>query len=192
MFHDLDSTLRELLQRELPRDLVEQVSVCFSTPDGQSLPAWVTLPAVNLFLYGIQPNRELRTAEPSIERQVDGSVLRTPAPARVDCLYLVTAWAKAGVQQPEQDEHRILGETMRVLLRHRQLPTEALRGSLKSQALPLRAMVQSSGDELGRGDFWQALGGKPRAAFGYLVTIEVPVDMPENVGKVVVETSSGS
>jgi hypothetical protein len=184
MFHDLDSTLAELLARELPPKLVEQISISFATPDAQFPPTSVTLPAINLFLYELQENRDLRGGGDLFERQVDGRVLRTVAPVRVDCHYLVTAWAKSGVQQPEQDEHRMLGEVMRVLLRHKEIPREALRGSLKDQHAPLRAFVLLPSQQLSRGEFWQALGGKPKAAFNYTVTIAFDPIGPEDVGAV--------
>lgn len=184
MFHELDSTLAELLKRELPPSLVQQMSISFATPDGQFPPASVVLPAIDLFLYEIAENRDLRINEAEVERTADGRVVRTPAPARVDCHYLVTAWAKAGVQQPEQDEHRILGEVMRVLLRHKELPREALRGSLKTQAFPVRARVSQPSHQQSRGDFWQALGGKPKAAFHYTLTVAMDVNETEDVGTV--------
>lgn len=184
MFQDLDTTLAELLKRELPRSLVDQVSISFATPDGQFPPSTVPLPAINLFLYEIQENRDYRGVSPMEERQLDGRVLRTPAPFRVDCHYLVTAWPKTGVPQPEQDEHRLLGEVMRVLLRYRQLPNEVLRGSLTSQPMPLRAAVLQAAAQQTRGDFWQALGGKPKAAFNYTITMAIQAQDPEDVGQV--------
>jgi hypothetical protein len=187
MFHDLDSTLGELLKRELPPELVDQVSISFATPDGQFPPVSVTLPAINLFLHEIQENRELRSTEPLLDRQSDGSVIRVPAPVRVDCNYLITVWPSPGIQ-PEQDEHRILGEVMRVLLRHREIPQVVLQGSMKDQPLPVRAVVLQSGRPEARGDFWQALGGKPKAAFNYTVTISVGVEPPADAGSTVVRT----
>lgn len=184
MFHELDSTLAELLKRELPPSLVQQVSISFATPDGQFPPPSVTLPAIDLFLYEIAQNHDLRSFDADVERGADGRAVRTPAPARVDCHYLVTAWAKSGVTLPEQDEHRMLGEVMRVLLRHRTIPREALRGSLKEQALPVRALVSPPSVQQSRGDFWQALGGKPKAAFHYMLTIAMVVHEPEAAGSV--------
>lgn len=190
MFHDLDSTLAELLKRELPPAIVDQVSVTFATPDGQFPPVSVALPTINLFLYEIQENRELRSHESWVERQPDGRATRTPAPVRVDCHYLVTAWAKS--EQPERDEHRLLGDVMRVLLRYRELPAQVLCGSLKEQSTPLRAAVMQTSQQQTRGDFWQALGGRPRAAFNYTVTVGIDVHEPEDLGPVVVEARTGA
>lgn len=184
MFHDLDATLAELLKRELPASLSSQVSVSFATPDGKFPPASVTLPTVNLFLYEVQENRDLRSREPVLERQPNGRVLAAPAPVRVDCRYQVTAWPSVQAPQPYQDEHRLLGEAMRVLLRYRELPTEVLRGSLTSQALPVRAVTLQDNQQPPRGEVWQALGGKPKASFYYAVTVCVDLQSPEDAGPV--------
>jgi uncharacterized protein DUF4255 len=184
MFDDLDSSVAELLKRELPPEITSQVSISFATPDSQFPPTWVTLPTINLFLYEIQENLELRSAEPQLERLTNGSVTRIAPPLRADCHYLVTAWAKAGAQRPEQDEHRLLGEALRVLHRHRELPLEALQGTLKTQPFPLRATVLQAGPSQAHTDFWQALGGKPRAAFNYTVTLGIDAYGPEDIGRV--------
>ena len=57
-------------------------------------------------------------------------VTKQRAPTRVDCSYLITAWASESISNPSQDEHRILGEVMRVLLRHATLPAQVLQGDL--------------------------------------------------------------
>lgn len=181
MFHDLDSTVKELLRRTLPPDLVQQVALSFAAPDSRFPPSSVTLPALDLFLYDLGENVDLRSLEPMLDRQDDGSVVRVPAPVRVDCHYLITAWPRAG-DQSEQDEHRILGEAMRALARYREIPREVLQGSMKDQPAPLRAFVLRTTKEQGRGDFWQALGGKPKAAFDYCVTIAVDTGPAEAWG----------
>jgi len=191
MFHDLDSTVAELLLRELPRSLVEQVSITFATPDGQFPPTSVTLPAIDLFLYEIAENRDLRAHEPQTERLADGRAIRTPAPVRVDCHYLVTAWAKSAVQRPEEDEHRMLGEVMRVLLRHREIPKQAWRGSLENHPFPIRARVSPPSNQQARGDFWQALGGKPKAAFHYTVTIAMDVHESDDSSNIAIVSRAG-
>src|SRR5689334_5117784 len=115
MIHDLDRTLKELLTRFLPTELATQVEVSFAAPDNQFPGSAVPLPALDLFLYDVRENRELRSTEWIVERQ-NGFAVQTPPPVRVDCSYLITAWSSAA-DNPAQDEHRILGEAMRVLLR---------------------------------------------------------------------------
>jgi hypothetical protein len=183
---DLDRSIETLLRRELPPQLVSQVEISFATPDDQFPPTSVTLPAIDLFLYDIRENRDLRSAEWTVERRVDGTALRPP-PARVDCSYLVTAWASESSTSRPQDEHRMLGEVMRVLLRHSTLPGAVLQGDLAAQAPPLPASSLHPGRLQSVAEFWQALGGKPKAALNYTVTIAVEPVEPVEAGPPVLD-----
>lgn len=182
MIHDLDKTLEELLKHELPPDLVEQVTISFATPDDQFPPPSVTPPAIDFFLYDVRENWELRQNEWRVERRDDGTVAKHRPPARVDCSYLITAWASEGAPNPTQDQHRLLGEVLRALLRHRTIPAEALQGSLQGQEPPVRAKPLQPSQLQSLGEFWQAMGGKPRATLHYTVTISVPVGEPIKAG----------
>ena len=187
MINELDETLKTLLRRDLPQILAEQVHISFATPDDQFPPQSVTLPAIDLFLYDVRENVELRTNEVYVERRGDGTAVRAQAPARVDFSYLITAWPSASVPDPAEDEHRLLGEVMRVLLRYRTIPEDVLQGALKDQSLPLPASSLQPGRLQSLGEFWQALGGKPKAALNYQVTLSidtaVPVKVPLVTGK---------
>jgi len=164
MIGDLDSTLRILLQREVD-DLHEtKQNVYFDAPDDKFAP---TLPAVDLFLYDVRENHNLRSNEWSVERS-DSTATRQPPPVRVDCSYLITAWAGDVVS-----EHRLLGKVMRALLRHPTLPLELLQGNLANQELPLPTAALQPSHLQSLGEFWQALGGKPKATLNYTVTIAV-------------------
>jgi hypothetical protein len=184
---DLDRTLEELLKRELSPALVQQVTISFATPDDQFPPAAVTLPAIDLFLYDVRENRDLRSNEWLVERRSDGTASKKRLPVRVNCSYLITAWANQGSTTPAQDEHRLLGEVMRVLLRHATIPAAVLQGSLQGQEPPLPASVLQPGLLQSLGEFWQALGGKPKAALQYTVTIGVEAHAPVEAGPPVID-----
>jgi hypothetical protein len=184
MINDLDETLAALLKRELPKGLAEQVQVSFSAPDDQFPPQSVALPAIDLFLYDVRENLELRSTESYVDRRSDGTGLRVEAPVRVDASYLITAWPSQSVTDPSEDEHRLLGEVMRALLRHRTIPSEVLQGSLVDQALPLPVSTLQPGRLQSLGEFWQAMGGKPKAALNYTVTIAIDVAEPVEVSLV--------
>lgn len=179
MIKDLDDTLTALLLRELPEELSRQVQISFATPDDQFPPQSVTTPAIDLFLYDIRENLELRSNEVYIERQSDGTVISTRAPVRVDLSYLITTWPSESVPVPAEDEHLLLGFVMQALLKHRILPEEILQGSLKGQKPPLPTSTLQPGRLQSLGEFWQALGGKPKAALNYQVTLSVDVFQPE-------------
>src|SRR5262245_32442639 len=119
MLHNLDSTIRALLLQALPS--LNDRQIHFETPFDDYAPA---LPAVNLFLYDVRENRELRSNE-WIDRRTNGMVTRVPPPVRVACAYLITAWAAA-----IDDEHRLLGQVMQALLSHPTIPLNMLQGDL--------------------------------------------------------------
>jgi hypothetical protein len=175
----LDETLKALLRRDLPSELAKQVQISFATPDDQFPPQSVTLPAIDLFLYDVRENHELRSNEVSVERRSDGTVIQKRPPIRIDFSYLVTAWPSESVPEPAQDEHRLLGEVMRVLLRYRKLPEEVLQGVLKEQSPSLPVSSLQPGRLQSLGEFWQALGGKPKAALNYQITLSVDVAEPK-------------
>lgn len=174
MLDDLDSTLEQLLTRELPdlqRSTETNVAISFDMPIDIK-----QKPAINLFLYDVRENLELRSSEWSVQRRENGTAVKKRPPARVDCSYLITAWASS--DDPQQ-EHHLLGEVMKLLLRYQTLPEAILQGSLKGQErLPIAVGLRSSYLQ-SLGEFWQAIGGRPKVALNYTVTIGVPVDDDE-------------
>jgi len=176
LLHELDQTLAALLKRDLPgRD---QITVSFAAPDDQFS---VKLPAVDLFLYDVRENLELRSNDDVFELQADRTSIRFQPPVRVDASYLITAWPGVGSGQSDssEDEHMLLSAVMRVLLRYPKLPRELLKGSLANQDMPLPVSTLQPGRLQSLGEFWQALGGKPKAALNYTVTLPIDVSEPE-------------
>ena len=168
--------MEELLKRELSSALVNQVAISFAPPDNDFPPSDVKPPAVNLFLYDIRENIDLRDSQWVIERRDDGTAIRKKNPVRIDCSYLITAWSSEGSTSRWFEEHHLLSEVMKVLLRHPTLPPVLLQGSLKGQEPPLPASTLQPGRLQSPAEFWQALGGKPKAALHYTVTIGVASD----------------
>jgi len=168
---DLDRTLTALLKQELPADILAQVAITFAIPDEKFPPQSVTLPALDFFLYDIRENRDLRTNDWLIDTADDGSLTREPPHVRVECSYLVTAWPSKSSTTPTLDEHHLLGAVIKALLRYPALPKAVLQGALVEAGLetPTTALQQSKLQ--GIAEFWQALGGRPRAAFNYGVTV---------------------
>jgi len=177
----LDETLAALLRRGLAAGLSDQVQVSFATPDDQFPPPSVKLPAIDLFLYDVRENLELRSNETYVERHADGTATRVRPPVRVDFSYLITAWPSESVPDPSEDEHRLLGEVMLVLLRYRTIPEEVLQGVLVGQQPPLPVSSLQPGRLQSLGEFWQALGGKPKAALNYMVTVAIDVAPEEKL-----------
>jgi hypothetical protein len=199
VINDLDETMASLLRHDLPPALAEQMQISFATPDDQFPPQAVTLPAIDLFLYDVRENLELRSNESYLDRHSDGTATRTWSPVRVDFSYLITAWPSESVPVPSKDEHHLLGEVMQILLRYRTIPGDVLQGVLEGQQPPLPASSLQPGRLQSLGEFWQALGGKPKAALNYTITVSVDVTPPEEVRlvtdkkiKIRMETGAGS
>lgn len=114
--------LREVTTPPGPRVPVREEQVGFRPPND----TWVAdvqslrLNALNVFLVDLRENRKLRSNER--ERGVEGGVAyNDPAPARLDCHYLITAWSPIDkitpLVEPVIDEHQLLYEVAEVLLR---------------------------------------------------------------------------
>jgi Pvc16 N-terminal domain len=185
MLDDLDSTLEQLLTHELSglnQSTETTVAISFDMPIEGSIKQ---KPAINLFLYDVRENLELRSSEWSVQRLQNGTAVKKRPPARIDCSYLITAWANS--DDPQQ-EHHLLGEVMKLLLRYQTLPEAILQGSLKGQEPPPIGIGLRSSYLQSLGEFWQAIGGKPKAALNYTVTISVCVEEAATEFPLVLET----
>lgn len=171
MIHDLDDTLAALLKHELPPEFQEEgqspASVSFDTlhKGAQQSSALI----LNLFLYDIRENRDLRTNEWEMERHADRATKKR-SPVRVECSYLITAWGSN-----TKTEHQLLGAAMKALLRHATIPSAFLKGSLVQQDMPLPTACLQPSYLQSLGEFWQAMNSEPKAALNYTVTISVGV-----------------
>lgn len=169
MFHDLDATLRAILDdNAAPADL-RNAEVSFETPDKDFKPAQAT---VNLFLYEVQENRVLHDNARVMDRVGDHYVSRPP-PLRVDCTYLVTTWSPKAAGLKAEEEHRLLALALLWLSRFPVIQDSFLQGGLKNppQLYPLPTMVAQMKADQSMGQFWSALGVAPRPAFSLTVTI---------------------
>ena len=191
MIQDLDSTVEALLLHELPRHLADQVTITFATPDERFPPDTVKLPALDLFLYDLRENRDLRSAEWTVDLDLDTRTLtRERPPVRVDCTYLVTAWPHTSSSKATVDEHGLLGAALKALLRYTTLPRQVLQGDLADATsdVPTATLGQGRVDDMA--NFWHALGGRPRAGFAYTVTIAVQALAPLPAGTPVTDSET--
>lgn len=124
MIAHLDNLLRHLLLTGVD-ELTDESQVQFAPPDD----TWRThvsnltvggnpVNAVNIYLADIRENRTLRSNERI--RDFSGPLpVDTPAPRRIDCHYLASAWSPATVTaniEPTLDEHALLYKVVAVLM----------------------------------------------------------------------------
>src|ERR1700712_3673499 len=91
MIRDVDDTLKELLVKKMPIDPIDSIDVKFDMPN-KEWSATVTKPTINLFLYDVRENRELRSNDRTITRTADNTGVVTRAPVRMVLSYLISAW----------------------------------------------------------------------------------------------------
>jgi len=175
MIQDLDDTLKELLTQKLPIANAA-IDIRFEMPDKE----WETRltlskPTINLFLYDIRENHDLRSNETFLSR--NGTTGReTRAPARLDLAYLISVWTK-----DIADEHRLLGNVLRTLLRYPILPPEVLKGEMVNQSLPLQAWIAQPERTPNMWDFWGGIDGRLKPGISYMVTLAVETIAPMEV-----------
>jgi len=179
MFNSIDLTLRAILEDSNLPMLIRNAEVAFDRPSENYNPDKTT---INLFLYDIRENTELRNNESIIERQNGMATIRRP-PLRVSCSYLVTGWIEAGVTGEEAilKQHALLGEVLRVFSRWPSIPLptpdaegkEFLQGELKTSLYPISLVTAQTDLMRNPAEFWSALGGKLRPSFTVTATIAI-------------------
>lgn len=171
MIRDLSETLRAVLNDPaLAADFPQLAlaDIVFDRPIETFAPANTS---IDLFLYDVRENLELRNNEPIVERK-NGQAIVHPAPRRIDCSYLVTAWPVGGADLPLQ-EHRLLHQVLAVLGRYPTIPNPFLVGSLINQTPPLPMIVPQVDGLKSPAEFWTALGNQLRASFTVTATVSL-------------------
>ncbi|MYY00927.1 DUF4255 domain-containing protein [Streptomyces sp. ATexAB-D23] len=159
MIHEVDEGLRLLLVDAGLQD--SGVELVFDAPT-KDWSARRNAPTVSVFLYGIREDATRRRTGTAEEYDEEGVITgrRTP-PRWFELTYLVTAWTNR-----PQDEHRLLSEVLRCLIRTSVLPVRMLTGSLADLGLTveMEAASAGTGDRPSTVDVWSALGGELKAA----------------------------
>ena len=168
MLADLDAALRRLLESELAEHGFDGARVSFEAPTNQWA-AGLTAPTVDLFLYDLREASD-EAAGTWTEHRGNGTArLERPA-LRLECSYAVTAWTRES-----EDEHRLLSQTLAVLLAHTRLPDGVLGDRLAEVTAaegPIMTRIgQPKSDR--KAEFWTAVGGRYRVSVDYVVTLAI-------------------
>jgi hypothetical protein len=168
MIADLDEIIRALLVAELPVRNGE-IDISFDQPK-REWSARLNRPAVNLFLYDVKENPTLRQAQweqvyENGRRNGEAARLKR-SPLRLDCFYLLTAWAA----DPE-DEHRLLSRCLLALSRYPVLPAERLLGSPEGRPYEIPARLAQHDKLTNPAEMWSALDNELRPSISYILTL---------------------
>lgn len=166
MIDDLDETIRQLLIDEMAIAAGE-IDIAFDQPR-REWSARLSRPTINLFLYDIRENVQLRKFgwEETENQPSDDVVTRKLTPLRIDCHYMLTTWAT----EPE-DEHRLLTRAMLALFRYPQIPAQRLVGRLQEQTFDIRTQLAAHDKLTNPAEIWSAMDNELRPTVSYLVTL---------------------
>jgi hypothetical protein len=167
MLLELHKSLQRLLH-ERGNISSREVDITFEAPTRERIDK-LTRPTVNLFLFDLQENIDLRQSNFQTTRN-NGRAERRLAPRRFDLRYMVSALTTA-----IDDEHELLWRVLVTLVRHPQLPTELLSEELRLLEPPLATRVSQVDEGQRLSAVWTALSVPPHPALYYVVM--VPVDM---------------
>jgi hypothetical protein len=171
MINDLDETIKQLLVKKGGLD-AGTVDISFEIPD-REWSASISKPRINLYLYDIRENHELRATEWNVTTDNRGMTSRKKNPSRIDLAYLITVWAN-----DVADEHRLLWQIMYTLFRFPVLPQDILIGALVKQEFPvLASTAQPDGLFNNPADFWSALDNEIKPSINYVLTVAMDTDM---------------
>jgi hypothetical protein len=173
MIADVDDTLKELLVQKVPIDPAA-IDIKFEMPT-EEWAGGITRPTINLFLYDLRENHELRDNQRQVTRG-DAVPRQLPAPLRFDLTYLITSWAS-----DVADEHQLLGNVLGGILRYPIWPAEVLKGAMTTQPFPVRAWIAQPERTPNSWEFWSRLDGRLKAGISYAVTIALDATPAEEV-----------
>lgn len=184
MIADLDETLRALLLRELPLKTGE-IDIEFEQPK-REWSARLSKPTINLFLYDLRENTQLRVQQRERLMQTihngQKHIAKKRTPFRMDCYYLLTTWANEA-----EDQHNLLGAAVAALLRHPTIPLELLEGELQTQPYKIISKLASPDTLPNVSEVWGVLDNEMRPAVPLVLTITIdpwemkPVRMVETL-----------
>lgn len=193
MIRDLDLTVKQLIIEELKHfglNHPADYAIAFDPPTKK----WSDSPGadrvVNLYLYDVRENHDLRNNQPQLQRNPDGTVTQTQRPVRLDLHYLVTAWSLATTDKV-LEEHRLLSQVAWALLRHPHvIPAEIFDGpsppwppgyneALKDEEVSLPAFTAQPNSLEQLGEFWGTMENIWKPALVYVVTI--PLDLLRSI-----------
>lgn len=199
MIVNFDNLLRHMMLTQID-ELIDEAQVRFQPPDEDWRNHVSTLQAnaLNIYLVDIRENRKLRSNE-RVRSIENGVVNEDPAPARIDCHYLITAWSPAEpgpALEPTLDEHALLYEVTGVLMNNEPLiprqvyapdplpanfPERIADAELPVTILPVEGFPKYA-------EFWGTMGANHRWKPAVYLVVTLPVVLPTEVAGPMVTT----
>lgn len=171
MIHDLDETIKQILVKKgklNPSD----VDIAFDQPTGEWTSS-LNRPTINLYLYDIRENTQLRPPVVSQIEREEGRARKTYPPKRIDLSYLITVWAR----NPE-DEHQLLWRTLHTLMQTRMIKPADTVGVVKNQLYDMPVKVALPSDAVrNMPDLWGVMENQLKPSINLLITVALDIEL---------------
>jgi hypothetical protein len=135
---------------------------------------------LNIYLYEVRENRDFRRSDWDAVRLPEGTIVPSHPPVYFDCHYIISAWSPiedTEAVSPISDEHAMLGEALRIILRNPDVNPAAFGitggGVTFGQAHVYLALAPPEGPRV-LNDFWSTMKVPWRLAVQLIVT--APLD----------------
>ncbi|WP_387489434.1 DUF4255 domain-containing protein [Photorhabdus sp. RM96S] len=154
----------------------QNIDIRFDLPEINSIQSE---PTVSVFLYEIHEDLQLRAAESRRYNPATSSLL--PGWVNINCNYLITYWdaskpssdSSSPDSQPNNQAAQVMTRVLNALINNRQLT--GIPGAY-TRVIPQQENLNSLGN------FWQALGNRPRLSLLYSITVPMKLkNIEENV-----------
>lgn len=171
MIEGLGLTIIDLLKAGF---VSREVNVSLMSP---SLINDLSMPTLNLYLFSLVENRNLR--RPAAEKMfADGKFVFTRPPLKLDCSYLVTAWSPDNGDKGILAEQKLISEALTRLYAFPEIAVTQFKPPLEQPcAIPTSVALPEKNRELE--GLWRSLNITPKPAFIYTLTISLPIPLPE-------------
>lgn len=156
-------TLNQEIEQAFKRYFSDSaINLRFDIPDKETPP---NDPTICIFLYDIQEDLELRHGQPRLYDVAKPGF--APGQVHVRCCYLITYWETKTASDTSSGPR---SQSMIVM----NLVLNALLNLKLTTVVPtFRRVIAPSQHLLSLGNFWQALGNKPRLCLNFAVTVPV-------------------
>ncbi|KMW71363.1 hypothetical protein TI10_21055 [Photorhabdus luminescens subsp. luminescens] len=153
-----------------------KIDIRFDLPEINSIQSE---PTISVFLYDIHEDLQLRSAEPRRYNPATSTLL--PGWVNINCNYLITYWdankpssdSSSPDSQPNNQAAQVMTRVLNALINNRQLT--GIPGAY-TRVIPQQENLNSLGN------FWQALGNRPRLSLMYSITVPMKLqDIKDNI-----------
>lgn len=174
MLEELDGSLRNFLRADVPLR-ADDVDIEFATPD-KDWSARLSRSTLNLFMFDIRRSTSRAISGRSVRFDERGprELFRTPM---IRVRYLLTVWTAEAA-----DEHRVLGDVLRLLAVTGEIPSAHLAGDLAELGHPVELAIANE-DAVRTSDLWSPLGVTPRANLELVATLPARRPVERVVGR---------